>query len=82
MDIYQPYIEKVACMPQSKEDVLTMLLSCYEHKTISEKCAISMSDMGMISRIIGEMFGSEYTSAALPHPVRLVNYLWKRWLNI
>ena len=65
MDIYQPYIEKVACMPQSKEDVLTLLLSCYEHKTISKKCAISMSDMGMISRIIGEMFDSEYTFCSL-----------------
>ena len=58
-------LKKVACMPQSKEDVLTLLLSCYEHKTISKKCAISMSDMGMISRIIGEMFDSEYTFCSL-----------------
>lgn len=65
MDIYNPYIEKIACMPQKKEDVLTLLLSCHEHKTSSKKCAISMSEMGMVSRIIGEMFGSEYTFCSL-----------------
>lgn len=65
MDAYKPYIEKIACMPQKKEDVLTLLLSCYEHKTTYKKCAISMSEMGMISRIIGEMFGSEYTFCSL-----------------
>lgn len=65
IDKYQPFMEKIACMPQSKKDVLTLLLSCYAHKTTSKKCAISMSDMGMISRIIGEMFGSEYTFCSL-----------------
>ncbi len=61
MEEYKPYIQKLACMPQSEDDAARLLISCYEHKTASKKIAISMSKMGTVSRIAGFAFGSEFT---------------------
>lgn len=61
MEKYHPYIQKIACMPQSEDDVARLLISCYDHKTDSKKIAISMSKKGSISRIAGFVFGSCFT---------------------
>lgn len=58
-------IHKVACMPETKEDVLRLLISCLEHKTKAKKCAISMSELGKMSRLIGGLFESEFTFCSL-----------------
>ncbi|ACZ75681.1 MULTISPECIES: type I 3-dehydroquinate dehydratase [Dickeya] len=61
-------IPKIALMPQSKNDVLTLLLAAQE---MSEKYAdrpiitMSMSKAGVISRLAGEVFGSAATFGAL-----------------
>lgn len=61
-------IPKIAVMPQSKKDVLTLLeateemVSQYADRPI---ITMSMSGMGAVSRIIGEMFGSAITFGAL-----------------
>ena len=65
MEQYHPFIQKIAVMPLKKEDVMRLLLSCYNHKTRSKKIAVSMSELGQISRIIGPMFESSYSFAAL-----------------
>lgn len=65
MEKYHPYIQKIAVMPQAKEDVLRLMQSCCSHKTQSKKIAISMSQIGKISRIIGDVFESDYTFASL-----------------
>lgn len=65
MKSYNPAIEKVAYMPNSKEDVVRLLNSCKEHKTNAEKIAISMSEMGKMSRLEGDSFGSSYTFCVL-----------------
>lgn len=61
-------ILKIAVMPQSEKDVLTLLSATEEMKTIHTGKPIvtmSMSDMGMISRVVGETFGSAITFGAL-----------------
>ena len=60
-------ILKIAVMPQSKQDVLTLLAATEEMvKTYAEKPVVtmSMSGMGLISRIAGEAFGSAITFGA------------------
>lgn len=60
-------IPKMAVMPQSKKDVLTLLeateemMSKYAERPI---VTMSMSGMGTVSRIAGEMFGSAITFGA------------------
>ena len=60
-------IVKIALMPRNKEDVLTLLKAALEAR---EKhldipiIAISMSEIGVISRIIGGVFGSSITFAS------------------
>lgn len=57
-------ILKIAVMPQTKADVLTLLAATQE---MSERYAdvpivtMSMSDIGMVSRLCGEVFGSALT---------------------
>lgn len=61
-------IPKIAVMPQSKKDVLTLLEATEEMVSQHANCPIvtmSMSGMGAVSRIIGEMFGSAITFGAL-----------------
>lgn len=61
-------IMKIAVMPQSRQDVLTLLSateemdSCYaEHPLIT----MSMAEQGKISRMCGEVFGSAVTFGAV-----------------
>lgn len=60
-------IPKIAVMPQSKKDVLTLLAateemtSCYTDRPI---ITMSMAGTGVISRLCGEVFGSSMTFGA------------------
>lgn len=60
-------IPKIAVMPQSKKDVLTLLAateemtSCYADRPI---ITMSMAGTGVISRLCGEVFGSSMTFGA------------------
>lgn len=60
-------IPKIAVMPQSKKDVLTLLSAteemsrCHATRPI---ITMSMADAGVISRLCGEVFGSSMTFAA------------------
>ncbi|MBB5183235.1 type I 3-dehydroquinate dehydratase [Catenisphaera adipataccumulans] len=65
MDEYEAAIEKIACMPQTTEDVTRLLISCFDHATSSEKLVIAMGETGRISRIIGGLFDSSYTFCTL-----------------
>lgn len=61
-------IPKIAVMPKSKEDVLTLLAAteemsrCYADRPI---ITMSMSATGVISRLCGEVFGSAMTFGAV-----------------
>ncbi len=59
-------IPKVACMPNTPQDVLELLAASEEFLRIADKpfLAISMGTMGAISRIAGETFGSSLTFGA------------------
>ncbi len=57
-------ILKIAVMPQSPNDVLTLLSATEEmHRNYAKRpiVTMSMSGMGMISRLCGELFGSAVT---------------------
>jgi len=58
-------IAKVAVMPNTKEDVLTLMTATQEaNKEMSiPMITISMGELGVISRIAGWMFGSDFTFA-------------------
>lgn len=61
-------IPKIAVMPQSAGDVLTLLSAteemarCYADRPI---ITMSMSSQGVISRLCGEVFGSSMTFGAV-----------------
>lgn len=58
---------KVAVMPQNQKDVLTLLgatREVSEERTRKPIVTISMSELGLISRVVGESFGSAMTFAA------------------
>lgn len=58
---------KVAVMPRSREDVLTLLsatLEMYEHHARIPLVTMSMSRMGLISRLTGQLLGSAMTFGA------------------
>lgn len=60
-------IPKIAVMPQSKKDVLTLLEATAEMKEKYPECPIitmSMAAMGVVSRLAGETFGSALTFGA------------------
>lgn len=60
-------IPKIAVMPQLKRDVLTLLeatLEMSEHYAKGPIITMSMADMGVISRLAGETFGSAVTYGA------------------
>lgn len=60
-------IPKLAVMPQSKWDVLALLAVTLEMSQALE-CPIvtmSMSSIGMVSRLVGETFGSALTFGAI-----------------
>ena len=56
-------IPKIAVMPQTKDDVLTLLSATEEMKQYADRPIItmSMSATGVISRLCGEVFGSSMT---------------------
>lgn len=57
-------IPKIAVMPQTKDDVLALLSATLEMSEHYAKCPIitmSMSGKGVVSRIVGETFGSAVT---------------------
>lgn len=60
-------ILKIAVMPNSPKDVLNLLDASYEMYTNTDKAiiAISMGDLGKISRISAGLFGSYLTFASL-----------------
>ncbi len=58
---------KVAVMPRSREDVLTLLsatLEMYEHHARIPLVTMSMSHTGLISRLTGQLLGSAMTFGA------------------
>ena len=60
-------IVKIAVMPQSKKDVLTLLLATEEMVREHAKCPVvtmSMSEVGVVSRICGEAFGAVKKASA------------------
>lgn len=61
-------IAKIAVMPRNGEDVLTLLSATEKVKCMELPCPIitmSMSGIGTISRVSGEVFGSAVTFGAL-----------------
>ncbi len=68
MDEQGADIPKIAVMPQKERDVLTLLsatLTYYETGGIKPIITMSMDDIGMVSRIAGEIFGSALTFATV-----------------
>lgn len=60
-------ILKIAVMPQTKKDVITLLAATEEMVTdyaVQPVVTMSMSGMGLISRLAGEIFGSAITFGA------------------
>ncbi|MCI8507721.1 MAG: type I 3-dehydroquinate dehydratase [Lachnospiraceae bacterium] len=61
-------IPKIAVMPQSESDVLTLLCATQKYKImggIKPVITMSMSGKGVISRLAGEIFGSAVTFASI-----------------
>ena len=61
-------IAKIAVMPQSRKDVLTLLSATEEMTSEYAKIPVitmSMGGLGAISRICGEVFGSAVTFGAV-----------------
>ncbi len=61
-------IPKIAVMPNSEEDVITLLSATNEiHKKYADRPIITMSmgPLGVISRVTGELFGSSMTFGAV-----------------
>ena len=59
-------IPKFACMPKSTEDVLTLLCASAAYRNMADRpfLCISMGELGVVSRIAGETFGSALTFGA------------------
>lgn len=60
-------ILKIAVMPQTKKDVITLLAATEEMVTnyaVQPVVTMSMSGMGVVSRLAGEVFGSAITFGA------------------
>lgn len=67
MQHFKADILKIAVMPKTKKDVIALLLATEEMVTKYAKCPVvsmSMSKMGVLSRISGELFGSAMTFAS------------------
>lgn len=67
MDQMGADILKIAVMPQSRKDVLTLLSATEEMDRLTARPLITMSmgPLGMISRLSGEVFGSALTFGAV-----------------
>ncbi len=67
MQHFNADIIKIAVMPKSKKDVIVLLSATEEMVSKHAKCPVvsmSMSEMGVFSRISGELFGSAMTFAS------------------
>lgn len=67
MQHFRADIIKIAVMPKNKEDVIALLLATEEMVSKHAKCPVvsmSMSKLGVISRVSGELFGSAITFAS------------------
>lgn len=67
MQHFKADIIKIAVMPKNKKDVIALLLATEEMVEKHAKCpvvSVSMSKMGVFSRISGELFGSAITFAS------------------
>lgn len=67
MQHFKADIIKIAVMPKEKDDVIALLLATEEMVAKHAKCPVvsmSMSKMGVISRVSGELFGSAITFAS------------------
>ena len=61
-------ILKIAVMPESKKDVLTLLLATEEmvsEYAVKPVVTMSMAGLGAISRVSGEIFGSAVTFGSM-----------------
>lgn len=70
MDDMGADLPKLAVMPQSKGDVLTLIHSVLQYYEMGRKKPIitmSMGAMGGITRVLGELYGSSMTFATLGH---------------
>lgn len=68
MQHFQADIIKIAVMPKEKSDVIALLLATEEMVSKHAKVpvvSVSMSKLGVISRITGELFGSAITFATV-----------------
>lgn len=68
MDEQGADIPKIAVMPQKERDVLTLLsatLAYHEAGGTKPIVTMSMNDIGMVSRLTGELFGSALTFATV-----------------
>lgn len=63
MNHHDADICKIACMPQNKEDVIHLLNATKQASTVIDKplCTMSMGQLGVTSRMVGELFGSSMT---------------------
>lgn len=54
---------KIACMPQNKEDVIHLLNATKQASTLIKQplCTMSMGQLGVTSRMVGELFASSMT---------------------
>lgn len=70
MEAWGADVLKLAVMPHTMEDVLTLLTVCREVSNASAHpvVAISMGSLGLESRILGETFGSAMTFGCLGRP--------------
>ena len=67
MQHFQADIIKIAVMPKNKEDVIALLLATEEMVSKYAKVPVvtmSMSELGVLSRVSGELFGSAITFAS------------------
>ncbi|MDD6213470.1 MAG: type I 3-dehydroquinate dehydratase [Clostridiales bacterium] len=79
-------IPKLAVMPQTFEDVMKLMTATYRARTgnvTQPMITMSMSDQGKISRVIGDLYGSDMsfvvgTEASAPGqiPVHTIRQLW------
>ena len=64
-------IAKVADMPQSRVDVLTLMVATEEFTATQAKrpvITMSMGELGFVSRVCGQLFGSAATFGSAGRP--------------
>ena len=80
MQMRQADICKIAVMPQDATDVLTLLSATnemYTHYASVPIVTMSMGQLGMISRVTGQLFGSALTLAPPSKRLHQANYPYK-----